>query len=78
MTGTTTSDAAPNHSSYASALSARNGKSAPVISVALPTRLTDRQVEAAEAADRALLQSEEWGFRAYADWLGERRRLLGS
>ncbi|MCF6376441.1 DUF2791 family P-loop domain-containing protein [Nocardioides KLBMP 9356] len=45
--------------------------------LALALATTGRSVEAAEAADRADAQAEEWGFEAYAAWLAERRRQLG-
>jgi hypothetical protein len=36
-----------------------------------------RKVEAAEMADRAAGQSDEWGFTAYTDWLAKHRERLG-
>ena len=38
---------------------------------------TGRSREGADAAGRAIAQSDEWGFTAYADWLGAHRERLG-
>lgn len=45
--------------------------------LALALATTGRSREAADAAGRAIAQSDEWGFTAYADWLGAHRERLG-
>ena len=45
--------------------------------LALALATTDRRGEAAGVADRAAGQAREWGFDAYAAWLGKRRGELG-
>ena len=45
--------------------------------LSLALAAADRKGEAAEAAARASAQCDEWGFTAYADWLGAHRERLG-
>lgn len=45
--------------------------------LALALAASGNTVEAAKVADRAVEQSHEWGFTAYADWLAAHRERLG-
>ena len=44
--------------------------------LALVLAATGRQREATDTAVRATEQCDEWGFTAYADWLGAHREQL--
>jgi hypothetical protein len=45
--------------------------------LALALAAAGRRSEAVDAATRATAQCDEWGFTAYADWLGTHRERLG-
>ena len=45
--------------------------------LALALAATDRRAQAAEVAERARAQADEWGFAAYAEGVGEQRDRVG-